>query len=263
MHRLFLAVLLSLFASAAAASYQSTRLVYTVSWGNILLAKSQLDYQFGDDDARISASVDSDGFITFFSSFQSRAKADLVLKNAGWTPETLFMERITGRQTVLSREAWDDDSNVSIESRMPELDLGEVYPLTAQMRVNVLDPYSAVLRLIRHIETTGDCTKSYEIFDGRRRNRLHFETLGTTNLTETRPGEFVGEALVCSLEFEPIGGHQIDSKWRSDDKDDKDDRIKMFFGRPLQGQIVPVRVELDSWIGAIVGRLDLRKTKVQ
>ena len=263
MHRLFLAVVLSICASAAAASYQSTRLVYTVSWGNILLAKSQLDYQFGDDDARISASVDSDGFIAFFSSFQSRAKADLVLKDAGWMPETLFMERISGRKTVQSRVAWDDDSNVSTESRMPELDLGEVYPLTAQMRVNVLDPYSAVLRLIRHIETTGDCSESYEVFDGRRRNRLHFETLGTTNLTETRPGEFAGEALICSLKFEPIGGHQIDSKWRSDGKDDDDDRIKMFFGRPLQGQLVPVRVEVDSWIGAIVGRLDLRKIKVQ
>ena len=263
MHRLFLAVLLSLCASAPAASYQSTTLVYTVSWGNILLAKSQLDYQFGEDNARISASVDSDGFIALFSGFQSRAKADLVLKDAGWTPETLFMERISGHKTVQSRVAWDDDSNVSTESRMPELDLGEVYPLTAQMRVNVLDPYSAVLRLIHHIETTGDCTESYEIFDGRRRNRLHFETLGTTNLTETRPGEFAGEALTCSLEFEPIGGHQIESKWRSDGKDDNDDRIKMFFGRPLQGQIVPVRVEVDSWIGAIVGRLDLRKTKVQ
>jgi hypothetical protein len=146
---------------------------------------------------------------------------------------------------------------------MPELDLREVYPLTAQMRVNVLDPYSAVLRLIRHIETTGECTKSYEIYDGRRRNRLHFKTLGATDLTKTRPGEFVGEALICSLEFEPIGGHKIDSKWRSGDEDDDDYRIKMFFGRPLQGQIVPVRVEVDSWIGAIVGRLDLRKMKVQ
>ena len=263
MHRLFLAVSLSLCASAAAASYQSTRLVYTVSWGNILLAKSQLDYQFGDDDARISASVDSDGFIAFFSSFQSRARADLVLKDAGWTPKTLFMERVSGRKTLQSRVAWDDDSNVSTESRVPEMDLGEVYPLTAQMRVNVLDPYSAVLRLIRHIETTGDCTKSYEVFDGRRRNRLHFETLGTTNLTQTRPGEFAGEALICSMEFEPIGGHRIDSKWRSDGKDDNDDRIKMFFARPLQGQIVPVRVEVDSWIGTIVGRLDIRKMTVQ
>jgi hypothetical protein len=263
MHRLLLAVLLSICASAAAASYQSTRLVYTVSWGNILLAKSQLDYQFGDDDARISVSVDSDGFIAFFTGFQSRAKADLVLKDAGWTPKTLFMERISGRKTVQSRVAWDDDSNVSTESRMPELDLREVYPLTAQMRVNVLDPYSAVLRLIRHIETTSECNETYEIYDGRRRTRLHFKSLGTNDLTETRPGEFVGEALVCSLEFEPIGGHQIDSKWRSDDKDDDGDRIKMFFGRPLQGQIVPVRVEVDSWIGTIVGRLDISKMTVQ
>jgi hypothetical protein len=262
MHRLFLAVLFSLCTSASAASYQSTKLVYTVSWGNITLAKSQLDYRFGKDDARISASVDSDGFIAFFSSFQSRARADLVLKDAGWTPKTLFMERISGRKTVQSLVSWDDDSNVSTEARMPELDLGEVYPLTAQMRINVLDPYSAVLRLIRHIETAGNCTASYEIYDGRRRNRLHFKTLGTTDLTETRPGEFVGNALMCSLKFEPIGGHQIDSKWRSGEKDE-DDRIKMFFGRPLQGQIVPVRVEVDSRIGTVVGRLDLRKIMVE
>ena len=163
MQKLFLTALFSLCASVAAASYQSTKLVYTVSWGNILLAKSQLDYQFGKDNARILASVDSDGFIAIFSSFQSRAKADLVLNDAGWTPKTLFMERNSGSEKVQSRVAWDDDSNVSSESRTPELDLDEVYPLTAQMRMDVLEPYSAVLRLIHHIKVTGDCTKSYEI----------------------------------------------------------------------------------------------------
>ncbi len=147
MHRLLTAVLFSLCASAAAASYQSTTLVYTVSWGNILLAKSQLDYKFGEDDARISASVGSDGLIAFFSGFQSRAEADLVLRDASWTPKSLFMERISGRETVQSRVVWDDASSVSVETHMPELDLSEVYPLTPQMRVNVLDPYSAVLRL--------------------------------------------------------------------------------------------------------------------
>jgi hypothetical protein len=74
MHRLFLAVLFSLCASAAAASYQSTKLVYTVSWGNILLAKSQLDYQFGKNDARISASVDSDGLSPFSVVFKAAPK---------------------------------------------------------------------------------------------------------------------------------------------------------------------------------------------
>ena len=32
------------------ASYKPTTLVYNVSWGNISLAKSQLDYEFGEDD---------------------------------------------------------------------------------------------------------------------------------------------------------------------------------------------------------------------
>jgi hypothetical protein len=144
MQKLFLTALLSLCASVAAASYQSTKLVYTVSWGNILLAKSQLDYQFGKDNARILASVDSDGFIAIFSSFQSRAKADLVLKDAGWTPKTLFMERNSGSEKVQSRVAWDDDSNVSSESRTPELDLDDVYPLTAQMCLIPIVPFCAL-----------------------------------------------------------------------------------------------------------------------
>ena len=48
------------------ASYKPTTLVYNVSWSNISLAKSQLDYEFGKDDARISAHVASKGVIAFF-----------------------------------------------------------------------------------------------------------------------------------------------------------------------------------------------------
>ena len=46
------------------ASYKPTTL-YNVSWGNISLAKSQLDYEFGKDDARISAHVASKGLSPF------------------------------------------------------------------------------------------------------------------------------------------------------------------------------------------------------
>ena len=65
------------------------------------------------------------------------------------------------------------------------------------------------------------------------------------------------------MEVVPIGGREIDARCRSEDKDDDDDRGRMFCGRPLQGQIVPVRVEVDSWLGTIVGRLDIRKMTVQ
>ena len=241
MRGLVTAIVMSVWAGAAAASYQSTALVYDVSWGNILLAKSKLDYKFGAKDAHISASVGSEGIALLFSKFQSRAEAELVLQDTGWVPKTLSMERISGRETVRSRVIWDDAASVISESRMPELDLEEVYPLNDRMRVNVIDPYSAVLRLLRQIETSGDCTSSYEIYDGRRRSRMHFQTIGTTDLEQTRPGEFSGSAMVCSVTFDPIGGHQIESKWRDDDKDEED-RIKMFFGRPLQGQLLPVRV---------------------
>ena len=239
------------------ASYKPTTLVYNVSWGNISLAKSQLHYEFGKDDARISANVASKGVIAFFRGFKSRSIAELVRKDTGWAPKTLLMERISGREVVNSNVIWDDTSSVVSETRVPELDLTEVHPLDDRMKVNVLDPYSAVLRLLNQIEKTGDCTSSYEIYDGRRRSRIYFEKIGKIVLEQDRPGVFTGSAMVCGVKFDPIGGHRINSKWRSN-KDQKG-RVKMFFARPRQGQIMPVRIEVRSWIGKIIGRLDLRQ----
>jgi hypothetical protein len=46
------------------------------------------------------------------------------------------------------------------------------------------------------------------------------------------------------------------------DKPDND-RFKMFFGRSSQGQLVPVRIEVKSWIGMIIGRLDMGKIEMK
>ena len=119
------------------------------------------------------------------------------------------MERISGREVVNSNVIWDDTSSVVSETRVPELDLTEVHPLDDRMKVNVLDPYSAVLRLLNQIEKTGDCTSSYEIYDGRRRSRIYFEKIGKIVLEQDRPGVFTGSAMVCDVKFDPIGGHRI------------------------------------------------------
>ena len=248
--------------AAAAAPYQSTTLVYDVSWGNILLAKSELDYRFGPDRARISASAGSRGLAVIFSEFESNAEAELVLVEGVWQPKTLMMERLSGGDTVKSRVTWDRALNVISETRIPDLDLDEVYPLSDQMRIGVIDPYSAVLRLIDQIEADGNCTASYEIYDGRRRSRMSFETIGAVELTKARQNEYEGRALACNVQFNPIGGHRIESKWREDGKPDND-RIKMFFGRPSQGQLVPVRIEVNSWLGKIIGRLDMGKIEIK
>ena len=239
------------------ASYKPTTLVYNVSWGNISLAKSQLDYEFGKDDARISAHVASKGVIAFFRSFKSRSIAELVHKDTGWAPKTLLMERISGKEIVKSNVIWDDTSSVVSETRVPELDLTEVHPLDDLMKVNVLDPYSAILRLLNHIERTGNCTSSYEVYDGRRRSRIYFEKIGKIVLEQDRPGVFAGSAMVCRVKFDPIGGHRINSKWRL--KKGQKEWVKVFFARPLEGQIMPVRIEVNSWVGKIIARLDLRQ----
>ena len=260
MWQMIAAFLILCWVSAVSASYKPTTLFYDVSWGNISLAKSQLDYEFGKDDVRISASVASKGIIAFFRGFKSRSTAELVRKDTGWAPKKLSMERISGSEVVKSNVIWGDAATIVSENRTPELDLTEVYPLDDQMRVNVIDPYSAVFRLLDQIENSGDCTSSYEIYDGRRRSRIYFEMIGDTVLEQDRPGVFTGSAMVCGVKFDLIGGHRINSKWRSN-KNPKG-WIKIFFARPLEGYIVPVRIEMKSRIGKIIGRLDLRQMQV-
>ena len=260
MSKLVATVLIFFWVGDVSASYKSTTLIYNVSWGNISLATSQLDYEFGKDDARISAHVVSKGIIAFFRGFKSRSIAELVHKDIGWAPKTLLMERLSGNEVVKRNVIWNRASSIVSETRTPELDLTKVYPLDDQMKVNVIDPYSAILRLLNQIEKTGDCTSSYEIYDGRRRSRIYFEMIGKTILEQDRPGVFTGSAMVCGVKFDPIGGHRINSKWRSNE--DQKGRVKMFFARPKAGQVIPVRIEVKSWIGKIVGRLDLRQMKI-
>ena len=81
--------------------------------------------------------------------------------------------------------------------------------------------------------------------------------IGKTILEQDRPGVFTGSAMVCDVKFDPIGGHRINSKWRSNK--DQNGRVKVFFARPLESQVMPVRIEVKSWIGKIIGRLDLRQ----
>ena len=84
-----------------------------------------------------------------------------------------------------------------------------------------------------------------------------FEKIGKIVLEQDRPGVFTGSAMVCDVKFDPIGGHRINPKWRSNK--DQNGRVKVFFARPLESQVMPVRIEVKSWIGKIIGRLDLRQ----
>ena len=126
MWQLFATFLIFFVVGDVSASYKPTTLVYNVSWGNISLAKSQLDYEFGKDDVRISASVASEGIIAFFRGFKSRSTAELVRKDTGWVPKKLSMERISGSKVVKSNVIWGDAATIVSENRMPELDLTEV-----------------------------------------------------------------------------------------------------------------------------------------
>ena len=256
MRNLIVALVICLVSAETAASNLSRTLGYNVSWGNVSLAKGQLDYEFFDGNAKITASAGSGGLVAFFRKFKSYASADLAKKKSGWVPKALLTSSVYDGKTKESQVIWNSNLSVISQTRRPELDLKEVHPLDGWMLLNVIDPYSAVLNLLDQVNTTSDCKSSFEIYDGRRRSRVHFKTIGNTFLEQDRPGGFSGDAMVCSVHFDPIGGHRIKPKWRP--KPNEIDRFRIFIARPFLDRLLPVRIEVKSPIGKIIGRLDMR-----
>ena len=256
MRNLIMALVICLVSAEALASNHSRTLGYNVSWGNVLLAKGQLKYEFFERNVKITANAGSGWLVAPFRTFKSYASAELAKKDSGWVPKALSMRSVYGGENKESEVIWNSAPSVISQTRTPELDLKEVHPLDGWMLLNVIDPYSAVLNLLDQINKTSDCKSSFEIYDGRRRTRLYFKTIGNTFLEQDRPGGFSGNAMVCSVHFDPIGGHRINSKWR--DKPNEIDRFKIFIARPFLDQLLPIRVEVKSPIGNIIGRLDTR-----
>ena len=76
--------------------------------------------------------------------------------------------------------------------------------------------------------------------------------LNRSFLKKDRPKTYEGNVIICGLRFYPIGGHNLDSKWKPEN--DKFSDIKLYFGF-LNKKVFPVRMEINRWFGSIITRI--------
>ena len=93
---------------------------------------------------------------------------------------------------------------------------------------NVIDPITAIIRVIEKINKNKPCDTKLRIFDGRRRYNLSTKELEKKYLINDRPRSFKGDTIVCGIKVTPMGGNRIESKWEPEN--DKFSDIKVFFG---------------------------------
>ena len=242
--------------SRAFATSLPPQMVYDIQWGNLSLAKSQLEFLPDNQKLQILATVEGGGVVTFFKKFKSSASAQLTRRDDVWSPQKLSMDRISGSKNVNSLVEWTSSGELLRHERSPELDLDKVFPLKKPLSGEVIDPYTATLRVLDISQKTGDCTSDYQIFDGRRHAHLKVTMMGSTTLVADRNSAYSGKAIICEIRLDPLGGHLRDAKWRSESTGPG--RIKVFLGQVENNVMLPVRIEVKSWFGTITARLNTR-----
>ena len=259
-HTIGIVAALQMIVGVAFAANRNIELLYDISWGALHLAEATSRWEIQDDKAVILGSVKSDGIAALVSGFQSASSAEIKFHTSEWHPIYLSLSRITKSKQIASSVHWSVSGDILSDVQQPPPDLEKVFPILGELKQNVIDPYSAVMRQLDYIGTYGKCAGSYAIYDGLRRFEMQFDTVGDIDLVADRPQGFDGQALHCQITVFPKGGHRIESSWH--EKPDKDRQLSVYFGRFPGDLVLPVRVELEAPIGTGVARLNMVKSSI-
>ena len=99
-------------------------------------------------------------------------------------PQLVIASNWDGK-TRLTETNWSEDGRIATTYANPAR-LNEVYPLDAEMRAGVTDPFSAMMTMLDRLDVGKSCSGVFQIYDGRRRAELSFSDLGATQLVSDR-----------------------------------------------------------------------------
>ena len=139
------------------------------------------------------------------------------------------------------------DTRPIIRQLVPSI-ANEREPVPEALQANTIDTLSALVELVRVIETTGRCENQTHTYDGRRAVELEAHTAGEEVLQPTNRSSFAGKTLRCDLT-----GHMQAGFLFSDDR--QRDRKPMHGSAWLAqvvpgGPPVPVRLSFETkWFG--------------
>ena len=251
-------VLLPVFWSGVSAA-DEYRFVYVTEWGATDVGTSMARWSVGEDEFAMTGEFAASGLARMVASFSGYVSIRSNLRGTDWQAEQLVIASNYRGRTTLAETIWSEDGQTATTIADPLPDEDEVFPVSDDMRQNVTDPFSAMMTVLRQLETGGTCRRTIQIYDGRRRAELSFTDLGTAQLEKDRAFSFAGDARVCGIVSTPLGGHRRDSEFTQTDPDPED--IKAFVAQLAPGLFVPVRIEVDLFLGKLTTRLDLEQSE--
>ena len=246
--------------SAMAASGEFT-LEYRVQWGNSFLGRSIANWVIDEQSYRLTGTAISEGALSFFYDFEGENELTGIISNGTYQPSRFASDSTYNDDGYVTEVIWRKDNPRPSYTVTPEPELDEVHPLDPDSLDNVLDPFSAMLTALAAFEKTNSCQGEYRIFDGRRRSDVTLVDLGTTTLEADRTWSYQGKATICGSASKMLGGHEI-----KEDKDKEEEpdfeKVKIYVAEVASGLTMPVRIEIDNFLGDVIIRLNMRDSKI-
>jgi hypothetical protein len=182
---------------------------YTASLAGIPVGRGAWAIEIGDDKYLAAASGMTAGLMRLFSSGEGTGAARGAIVDGQLVPGSYSASISTRHHTSEVRIALKGGAVKDFDVSPPSLPDADRVPLREAHRRGVIDPMTA--SLVRVSGSNGNplvpaaCHRTVSVFDGRMRYDL---TLAYRGIEQVKAAKgYAGPALVCSIYFVPIAGH--------------------------------------------------------
>lgn len=239
--------------AAALAAERQLTLDYRVYVGGFPTVDMVFDSRLAPDAYSMKLQLDARGLIEWFFTWNMTAASE---------------GRLVGGRVVpiraSSRSNWEGSirridvsfppgGGAPVSSVDPAPQDDERDPVPEALRVGTVDIAAAIVAMMRNAGATGRCDYTARVFDGRRRYDLVFTHEGEGQVPATDYSAYSGPALRCALRLVRIAGFRKKGThlgWA------KFDTAILWLARVFPDtRPVPVRIELETIAGALVGHI--------
>ena len=193
--------------ATAAASAQIADLTYDVYVGGLHVFSFDVEMTLQPDRYRLTAEGETQGMISWFSTWHVGLVAEGVDRNGRIAPNRYVTESAwQGKQRRLQLGFREDGRYDLQQTPPPEPDPDIEGALPETLPAGTVDPLSFAIAASRALQATGRCDQRVPIFDGQRRYDLVVKQVGETTLPPNNYSIYQGPATRCSFSVNRISG---------------------------------------------------------
>lgn len=226
------------------------RWMFHVDWGPVKLADVEIRVTAEDGRVELAGAGRSVGLAAMVADFEVSQRSVYVDGRRRYEATARWDDRDSRR-----RVRWDgapqDGARPSVE--VASTDPRPLTPIPSEALAGTVDPAFPVWDTLRRIERGGDCGARYAVYDGVRRFDLILEDRGRETLERDRDWTWGGEARVCRLKFERVGGFPEDAERETEESEYE----RLLYIGEVDGAPTPVRLRVQWPLGYATARIEL------